>query len=156
MCMTLWFHNVYQKSTMSRISNQFSFSHCIFASPKGKMEFLPKGSPTMENERKKQSRPFFFIHWIIATEKKVLTCLARTWQFWGPCHASCVTVGHIVYWSSMPTLRIKSFFLIINLFFIGVQFANIQSTQCSSRQVPPSVPATPSPSPPVLLPFHHP
>ena len=30
------------------------------------------------------------------------------------------------------------FFLIINLFFIGVQFANIQNnTQCSSRQVPP-------------------
>ena len=31
------------------------------------------------------------------------------------------------------------FFLIINLFFIGVQFANVENnTQCSSRQVPPS------------------
>ena len=38
------------------------------------------------------------------------------------------------------------FFLIINLFFIGIQFANIQNnTQCSSRQVPPSVPVTHSP-----------
>ena len=41
------------------------------------------------------------------------------------------------------------FFLIMNLFFIGVQFANIQnSTQCSSRQVPPSVPVTIHPHPP--------
>ena len=49
-----------------------------------------------------------------------------------------------------------SFFLIINLFFIGVQFANIQNnTQCSSRQVPPSVPVThspPTPRPPPLPP----
>ena len=38
------------------------------------------------------------------------------------------------------------FFLIINLFFIGVQFANIQNnTQCSSHQVTPSVPVTHSP-----------
>ena len=45
----------------------------------------------------------------------------------------------------------------INLFFIGVQFANIQNnTQCSSHQVPPSVPATQSPSLPALLPFYHP
>ena len=48
------------------------------------------------------------------------------------------------------------FFLIINVFFIGVQFANIQNnTQCSSRQVPPSVPITHSPPPPIL-PFPHP
>ena len=37
------------------------------------------------------------------------------------------------------------FFLMINLFFIGVQFVNIQNnTQCSSHQVPPSVPNTQS------------
>ena len=41
------------------------------------------------------------------------------------------------------------YFLIINVFFIGVQFANRQNnTQCSSRQVPPSVPITHSPHPP--------
>ena len=41
-----------------------------------------------------------------------------------------------------------SFFLIINLLFIGVQFAHIQNnTQCSSRQVPPSVHVTHSPPP---------
>ena len=35
------------------------------------------------------------------------------------------------------------FLKIINLFFIGVQFANIQNnTQCSSHQVPTSVPVT--------------
>ena len=40
------------------------------------------------------------------------------------------------------------FFLIINLCFIGVQFANIQNnTQCSSHQVPPSVPITHHPHP---------
>ena len=40
------------------------------------------------------------------------------------------------------SLMVKYFF-IINLFFIGVQFTNIQNnTQCSSRQVPPSVPVT--------------
>ena len=50
----------------------------------------------------------------------------------------------------------RSFFK-INLFFIGVQSTNIQNnTQCSSRQVPPSVPVTHSPPPPTLLPFHHP
>ena len=39
--------------------------------------------------------------------------------------------------------RVTAFFLIINLFFIGVQFNNIQNnTRCSSRQVPPSVPVT--------------
>ena len=44
-----------------------------------------------------------------------------------------------------------------NFIFIGVQFANIQNnTQCSSRQVPPSVPVTHSPPTPALLPFHHP
>ena len=41
------------------------------------------------------------------------------------------------------------FFFIINLFFIDVQFANLQNnTQCSSHQVPPSVPVTHSPPPP--------
>ena len=46
---------------------------------------------------------------------------------------------------------------IINLFFIGVQFPNIQNnTQCSYCQVPPSVPINHSPPPPTLLPFHHP
>ena len=46
-----------------------------------------------------------------------------------------------------------SFFLVINLFFIGVQFPNIQNnTQCSSRQVPPSVPITHSPPRPPPLP----
>ena len=43
-----------------------------------------------------------------------------------------------------------SFFLIINLLFIGVQFAHIQNnTQCSSHQVPPSVPVTHLPPPPL-------
>ena len=52
---------------------------------------------------------------------------------------------------------LANLFFIINLFFIGVQFANLQNnTQCSSRQVPPSVPITHSPPPPALLPFHHP
>ena len=40
-------------------------------------------------------------------------------------------------------------FFLINLFFIGVQFVNIQNnTQCSSCQVPTSVPTTQSPPPP--------
>ena len=40
-------------------------------------------------------------------------------------------------------------FLKINLFFIGVQFANISNnTQCSSHQVSTSVPVTQSPQPP--------
>ena len=53
-----------------------------------------------------------------------------------------------------PT-HLSLLFLIINLFFIGVQFANIQNnTQCSSRQVPPSVPVTQSPHPSAHLPFH--
>ena len=43
------------------------------------------------------------------------------------------------------------------IFFIGVQFANIQhKTQCSSRQVPPSLPITQSPQPPAHFPFHYP
>ena len=43
------------------------------------------------------------------------------------------------------------------IFVIGVRFANIQhNTQCSSRQVPPSVPITHSPPPPAHLPFHYP
>ena len=42
----------------------------------------------------------------------------------------------------------KKIFLIINLFSIGAQFANIQNnTQYSSRQVPPLVPVTHSPPP---------
>ena len=50
--------------------------------------------------------------------------------------------------SIIRTINILFLFLIINLFFIGVQFANIQNnTQCSSRQVPPSVPVTNSPPP---------
>ena len=56
-----------------------------------------------------------------------------------------------------PGIPLCFFYFIINLFFIGVQFANIQNnTQCSSRQVPPSVPITQSPPPPAHLPFHHP
>lgn len=52
---------------------------------------------------------------------------------------------------------LMSLFLYINIFFIGVQFSNLQNnTQCSFRQVPPSVPVTHSPPPPALLPFHHP
>ena len=44
------------------------------------------------------------------------------------------------------------FFLIINLLFIGVQFAHIQNnTQCSARQYPSWIHPTPA-----LLPFHHP
>ncbi|XP_038296041.1 RNA/RNP complex-1-interacting phosphatase homolog isoform X2 [Canis lupus familiaris] len=50
---------------------------------------------------------------------------------------------------SLLTETGEFYFFIINLFFIGVQFANIQNnTQCSSRQVPPSVPVTHSPHPP--------
>ena len=50
------------------------------------------------------------------------------------------------FWEFFGTLFIS--FLIINLFFIGVQFTNIQNnTQCSSRQVPHSVPVTHSPPP---------
>ena len=45
------------------------------------------------------------------------------------------------------------FFLNNKFIFIGVQFANIQNnTQCSSRQVPPSGPVTPTPCPPPLPP----
>ena len=48
-------------------------------------------------------------------------------------------------------------FLIINLFFIGVQFANIQNnTQCSSHQVTPSVPITHSPPHPPSSPSYPP
>ena len=52
-------------------------------------------------------------------------------------------------------LKSMSFFIFfINLFFIGVQFANTQNnTQRSSCQVPTSVPITQSPSPPTHLPF---
>ena len=41
------------------------------------------------------------------------------------------------------------YFFIVNLFFIGVQFTNIQNnTQCSSRQVPPQCPSPIHPHPP--------
>ena len=44
-----------------------------------------------------------------------------------------------------------------NLFFIGVQLTNIQNnTQCSSRQVSPSVPVTHSPPPPTSSPYSTP
>ena len=49
------------------------------------------------------------------------------------------------------------FLFLINLFFIGVQFFNIQNnTQCSSRQMPTSMPIIQSPPPSALLPFQHP
>ena len=50
----------------------------------------------------------------------------------------------------MPLFLSFKLFLIINLLLIGVQFAHIQiNTQCSIRQVPPSVHVTHSPpSPP--------
>ena len=50
--------------------------------------------------------------------------------------------------SPFSPAAVSFFLIIINLFFIGVQFANIQNnTRCSSRQVPPSVPVTHSPPP---------
>ena len=57
-------------------------------------------------------------------------------------------------WLSHPdaTFSFFFFFLIINLLFIGVQFAHIQNnTQCSARQYPSWIHPTPA-----LLPFHHP
>ena len=43
------------------------------------------------------------------------------------------------------------------IFFIEALFANIQyNTQCSSHQVPSSVPVTQSPQPPANLPFYNP
>ena len=70
---------------------------------------------------------------------------------------SLLTLAYFLCLKDNSCTEQKNIFLIINLFFIGVQFANIQkNTQCLSRQVPPSVSATKSPPPPALLPFQHP
>ena len=48
-------------------------------------------------------------------------------------------------------------FFFFKILFIGVQFAAMyHNTQCSSHQVPSSVPITQSPQPPTHFPFHYP
>ena len=65
----------------------------------------------------------------------------------------------MVIWDSKGFSQVTLFnlFYFFFLFLIGVQFANIQhNIQCSSHQVPPSVPITQLPRPPTHLPFHYP
>ena len=68
----------------------------------------------------------------------------------------CSSQMHHFQMHSMPLLMLFHLFFFCILFIV-VWFANMwYNTQCSSHQVPPSVPITSLPQPPVHLPFHYP
>ena len=98
----------------------------------------------------------------ILKKKKVCSSVNRHLDFFhilAIVDIAAINIGvHVPLFFAFRSIKFFLLFIfLINLFFIGVQFTNIQNnTQCSSRQVPPSVPVTHSPRPPALLPFHHP
>ena len=115
-----------------------------------------------EKVKLRESQPFGYV--LKTSRSKTgparrLRCL--TSQASGPVYSPAapgpwwVQTQAVVPWVTFIFMSLETFFLIINLFFIGVQFTNIQNnTQCSSRQVPPL--RARHPVTPAYLPFHYP